>query len=427
MVAPVQSAQLSLPVPLVAPAPSSAADSRRVVYLGRLRSGVGLCLVVAAIGTSLWFWRRPVSSGSDIAADAAIVSAPVPGGVGALPEVGCFVNVGDIVAEVRNERVDVSRLLGLQQNLAVLLARRASASSEMESLMRELIRERRSASSHAEALSADLSYRAVEADAGIAAAKAIREQVATDVRAAEALFEQGLVARTYLEKLRASVAAADAAVHTQDAVADRARAARDSQRSGIVISTSDAAFQEARVDDLALRLASLESSSTALNQEIEAARDAVRSEEAQVAQARFVVVRSAVRGRVWKRLATPGSYVSAGAPLVEIVDDASTRVEAYFHQAYLRHIQIGARAVVTPIGSNERYAATVSTITADVLGTAPLVEPRRPPRSDGAMRVVLTLDDEVRRQLFIGERVTVTLPSRSLLVHQVDGLLTRLF
>jgi multidrug resistance efflux pump len=248
-----------------------------------------------------------------------------------------------------------------------------------------------------------------------------------DLAATEALSKQGLVARLDLERTRQLTRAGAEALKAQTAVLSRATLVSQALRNDLFLDVAQMPPQKSRLDDLIVRLASLEASIRELVAQIEAADQAIADERNQLARLEDTIVLSTVTGRVWKALVSPGQHVAAGTELIQIIPNSSLVIEAYFHQRHLSDVAVGGTAVVSPMSSRNRFSATVQMVTADVLGRSQLSAPQWTPDRDDVMRVVLTVRDEDRQRLWVGQRVTVRMPAQSPAGRFVSLLLSHLW
>jgi len=404
---------------------TSEAVHRAVVHVGHGRAAVGLVLVLLALGTMVFFWIRPSSSLATVAGSVSAATTHIAGTVGAeLPDVGDVVDAGQVVARMHNPRLDESRLLGLLENRAVLEAKLHAIQADLANGTRERTRLRATLDEHLTRSREELEQRVVEEQARLASLAASERLRETDLAVAETLYTHGLIARLDLARKREEVNAGIEAVKAQASAVARVNLAREALARELFLDAAQTPHQQLRLDDLAVRLTSLETAARELEAQIAAADRAIASERAQVSRLQDAVVLGSVTGRVWKRLVSPGQYVAAGTELVQIIPDSSLAIEAYFHQRHLPDVTIGSLAVVLPTGSRTRLTATVRMITADVLGRAQLAAPQWTPERDSVMRVVLAVSDTDKRRLWVGQRVTVSLPSQSRLAHATATLLS---
>jgi multidrug resistance efflux pump len=419
-------AHASSPNPNTPNPPAPAVPDRRVLVVWSVRTVFGFLLVLAVVVAVLWGWSRPLTSDSSVAGRTHTVTAPVSGCVMEVPEIGAFVQPDLVTVAIENDRTDRRRLLGLEFDRASLRARRDAVSAEVGVVRAESVRLRSEFQEQVAVVADDLTHRLTEAQARLAALEASNNHRAVELAATQVLIADGIVAPIEVERLQASAAAAAAEVRAQAAAVARARVAL-STASGAVLVEPSLQARKAQLDEIAIRVASLVPALAELDSRLAAVDDAVRAEKAEIERHGRGIARSTVRGRVWKRLVSTGQYVVAGTPLIEVVDEESIAIDAYFPQRYLHQVRVGAEAMVRPIGGSERLRATVTGITADELGTGPGGAPGRSAADDGTMLVRLSLDAADRRRVWVGQRVAVSLSSQSPVTRVLDGVLALVF
>ena len=96
------------------------------------------------------------------------------------------------------------------------------------------------------------------------------------------------------------------------------------------------------------------------------AEAAARRARADLDVARLNLERSQVRaplsGVVTNFSLRPGNYVSAGQPVVALVDDGSYHVQGYFEETKLDRIHVGDRAVMRLMGSDATLSGRVESV-----------------------------------------------------------------
>ncbi len=73
-------------------------------------------------------------------------------------------------------------------------------------------------------------------------------------------------------------------------------------------------------------------------------------------------VRALVNGRVTNMNLRPGAYVTVGTGVMALIDTDTLRVEGYFEENKLPHIQVGNRATIRLMGETQDFAGRVDSI-----------------------------------------------------------------
>jgi multidrug resistance efflux pump len=198
-----------------------------------------------------------------------------------------------------------------------------------------------------------------------------REDVAAleaEVRAAEAGIresEAGIVAA------RAMIRHAQAALANAISQSDRARRLADDEAGPVEIAESRAASAleaEAELESERASLVEAEAALASSRANLDQAKASLGEpgeENVRVRQAR-VALDEALLDLDWTSISAPsdgyltnmdvhdGQFASSGTPIVAFVDSSSFRVDGYFQETKLRHIQPGDRAVVTLMSHPDR-------------------------------------------------------------------------
>jgi RND family efflux transporter MFP subunit len=156
-------------------------------------------------------------------------------------------------------------------------------------------------------------------------------------------------------------------------VVDRPRYVAALAQVDATIASAKAMVNEARREaarDLALgdlvaaetheqNVAKVETAEAALSQALAARNTAALN-------VRRTEVRATVNGFVTNLDLHPGDYLAAGTQAMALVDRDSLRVEGYFEETKLRHIQVGDRAQVRLMGDERQLEGHVESIAAGI-------------------------------------------------------------
>ncbi len=377
----------------------------------RGRVAAGLAALTAALGLSLFFVVFTATSEAVVTGRVVALPTPIAGTVLELSgETGDSVVAGQVVARVRNERADGGRLETLRTQQAGLHARLTALRAEITHKAAERARLMREVDVHRDALIVDVEHQCREAQLRHASAAVLLEQRRSEAAAMAALFAAQLVSRLDHERAAAESTAAESACEEHQSASERLQGRLAALRRG-VIGGADAPAEKLRAGDLALTLTGLELTVQELRQSLETVDHALEAEHAQVSRLSDAAIESPVRGRVWKRAANAGQFISAGGEVMELVEASSLQVEAYFHQRYLPDIAIGDAVRVMPVGSRAHLTGTVRWIGAEASASTRTVAPQWQPDQDKPMRVVVALNAPDRDRVFVGQRARVVVAS----------------
>jgi multidrug resistance efflux pump len=207
-----------------------------------------------------------------------------------------------------------------------------------------------------------------EAEAGVASAKATITQVEAQLAEAEreAVRAEGLAKRKAgsqqtAEAKRASqqayaaqVESTKAGLQQAEASLVKAKAAQREAQANVVIAQNGLLEAEAAVltanADLDQAKASLGEPGDA-NYRVQGAQ--VQLEQAQL-NLKWTSIHAPADGFVTNMNLLDSTFVSAGAPFALFVDSSTFRVDAYFQETKLKHLELGQPVIVTVMGHHER-------------------------------------------------------------------------
>ena len=249
------------------------------------------------------------------------ISSKIPGRIQTLSvDEGQDVKAGQLVAVIESDDLSAAR--------KAALANAASQQSRVKELVeteRQTVGETTSAAANAESLVASARHALAQAQANFEHQKA-------DTDRTVALARQGIASQQASDEAATSLVAAQAAV-------DTARAN---------LSAAEAALKQARAHELAATVAQ---SSIATGRD--AAENARALAEQASVQAGYAQVLAPVAGKVNVRAARQGEVVSAGEPIVTVMDLSQTWVYAPLPETQADSAQLGdSLKVVMPSGAS---------------------------------------------------------------------------
>ena len=173
------------------------------------------------------------------------------------------------------------------------------------------------------------------------------EQAQAELKRGGAALEQGQAA---LEQSQAEARQLEREI-------ERDRALKD------LVATEESETRRANLAKAQARVASARAA-------VSAARANLLTAEAAVSLAQLnlerTFVRSPVDGRVNDRMARLGDYVSAGKPVLAVLDTSSFRVDGYFEETRLRGIRVGQPVAIHVMGEDAVLRGHVQSIAAGI-------------------------------------------------------------
>jgi len=289
------------------------------------RNRVFLILGVLTVGSLLWYLLTVRPSGDlqligTVDANEAIVSSKIPGRIQTLTvDEGQQVKVGQLIAVIEGNDLQAAHQAAM-----------ATVSSQKSKLGESVVTEQQNRGETASA-TVNAAAQVKAAQASLAEARANYNHQQADTSRTVALARQGIMSQQAKDEAVTSLQADQAAV----------AAARDS------LSAAQASLRQARAHEL-LATASAQ---TVNSTRADVANARALAEQAQV-ELGYTRIYAPVSGRVDIRAALQGEVVTAGAPIVTIMDLTQTWVYAPLPETQEGAVQLGDRLrVVMPSGA----------------------------------------------------------------------------
>ena len=160
-----------------------------------------------------------------------------------------------------------------------------------------------------------------------------------------------------LREAESAVAKAHAGIARVGAVlAEARREAARNRGLGDLVATEATQQSEAKVADGEAMLAEAKTAEAAAV----TARDLARLNLART------IVRAPTDGVISDQTLRPGNYLTAGKPVMALIDTASLRIEGYFEETKLSHVHIGQAATVRLMGEAQPITGHVTSIAAAI-------------------------------------------------------------
>jgi len=288
------------------------------------RNRVFLILGLLTVGSLIWYLTTTRRGGDlqligTVDANEVIVSSKIPGRIQKLTvEEGEDVKAGELIAEIEADDLDAARK-----------AAEATAASDRWKLSEAMETEQQN---EGETSSATVSYAAQvrAAEATLAQAQANLEHQEADTSRTVALAKQGIMSAQARDEAESSLRAAEAAVNTAKGN----------------LAAAQAALRQARAHELLTQVDA---------RSVDESRDAERNARELAQEARvqegYAQVDSPIDGKVDVWAARQGEVVSAGTPIVTIMDLTQTWVYAPLPETQADSVQLGdSLRVVMPSG-----------------------------------------------------------------------------
>ena len=360
---------IALPSPVVAPSDSAELASTWNTHKRPIKiAAAGALLMAGAYGA---FSEQLFIDSSDAVVSAYVldVRAPIEGVVAGLPHAsGAVVHVGDVLGGMRNDLVDHQHLDDLRTLESVAVSNATADQAELRAfaVQRDTLLDR--AGSHADAVSTRLANAVNEARSTLSAREAELAQAERDLQRGTSLHDQGIIAHAEYERLVTARTVAARNHEAQRAAVVSLEAQHAAAVHGLLSepgTNNDVAYSRQRADELSTKIAEVQRSLAASLAQAGQAGAAVAAETVRATQLHGTEVRSPIDGQVWQVNAMDGERITAGDPLLTLVDCSRQFLLVEVPQDRLPQLAIGGEAHFRLAGETVERVGTVLAATGD--------------------------------------------------------------
>ncbi|WP_185733509.1 HlyD family secretion protein [Burkholderia sp. Bp8998] len=328
-------------------------------------------VAVALLVVGWWLLKRPSSKQAFINATVVVVRAPIAGTLSFPPgiEVGNLARtampIARIAGDLSNPRV--SELRVLEQRLKVqsgdLAQRERSLALRIADRQRQQDRYR-DESRRQQALQARYTGAQIaQARAELARLDAMSTLSEADMRRANALFEKGYLSRAGYERSIANARMSGAQVHAQRAQINQSEAAHAAARAGLQLDGPRALSEpEQRNRQLALELVDLRQQLQDTKMLGASTNDELTRVAAEFERQRMATLAADRPSVVWSLDAQSGEALTAGAPIMQLIDCNDVWVDAFFDESDVRDLEVGAPVKVSLSHDSRHWSGVIETI-----------------------------------------------------------------
>ena len=334
-----------------APAASAGSSGRMVRRM--LKVAIGLA-IVAVFG---WMPLRAILQTSSVEAvvNARIVTlrSPIDGTVTARPTNAAQLSAlsdGDVILHVVNARGDRTRLDDLRRQVSRLDNQRPSLAAKLaaaEAAQQDLARQ---AAQFRDGRTLQLEARIAEIQSAIEAAAARREEATAAVERASSLVRSGSVSTVELARLTREQAIAQQTEIGARRRLDAAKVELTAVRAGTYLGDSynDRPSSVQREEEMRQRVSDLRADLAHADAEIAWLTHEIAVEQIHYINRAEADIKAPVKGRIWEMMTSPGEDVTAGQPLLKLLDCNGAVVTANVTESAYNRLRLGEQASFEP-------------------------------------------------------------------------------
>ncbi|VWC73557.1 multidrug resistance protein MdtN [Burkholderia aenigmatica] len=330
-----------------------------------------VAIVVAILAVGWWWLKRPTSKQAFINATVIVVRAPIAGTLSFVPgvEVGNLAKASQPVATIAGDLSNprASELRVLEQQLKVqsgdLAQRERSLALRIADRQQQQDQYRSESRSQQTLQARYAGAQIAQAHAELSRLDAMSALSEADMRRATALFEKGYLSRAGYDRSIANARVSVAQVQAQRAQVSQSEATYAAARVGLQLDGPRALSEpEQRNRQLELELVDLRQQlqeTKALGASTIEELTRVSAEYAHQRMATLVADRPSV---VWSLDAQSGEALTAGAPIMQLIDCNDVWVDAFFDESDVRDLKVGAPVKVSLSHDARHWAGVIETI-----------------------------------------------------------------
>ena len=318
-----------------------------------LKVAIGLA-IVAVFG---WMPLKAILQTSSVEAvvNARIVTlrSPIDGTVSAKPTNATHLSAlsdGDVILHVVNARGDRTRLDDLRRQMSRLDNQRPSLAAKLaaaEAAQQDLARQ---AAQFRDGRTLQLEARIAEIQSAIEAAAARREEATAAVERASSLVRSGTVSTVELARLTREQAIAQQTEIGARRRLDAAKVELTAVRAGTYLGDSynDRPSSVQREEEMRQRVSDLRADLAHADAEISWLNHEIAVEQIHYINRAEADIKAPVKGRIWEMMTSPGEDVTAGQPLLKLLDCNGAVVTANVTESVYNRLRLGEQASFEP-------------------------------------------------------------------------------
>lgn len=309
------------------------------------------------------------SSNATIVARSLSISATIDGQVDNHPPVvGTRVDSNDLLVRVHNNRIDKSRLVEYDTEIAFLKNEIKNIEQQQEEMSELLQTFQLKADAHAAWMLKDAKLRKKEAETQLQIARMNEQLKSDDVARAEKLYKLQHTSSALLKNAQAEADIAENQVDMNETMVERYSLLQSSlSKNGLFFENGDASYWDKMIDELTLRKldnqnmqASLRASLARLQLQAKAEGDRIGSSIDEEHFAPF-------SGMINATYVTKNTRVTSGTSLLEVVDCANPIVIVPIPEHRIGEFAVGMKVTVKPVDTNQELSGAIKYISSGPL------------------------------------------------------------
>jgi len=330
-----------------------------------MRIIIGVGVIALALWTFVPGIIYPISSNAIVNAQVMTIRAPIQGEVTViLSTEGQAISKGELVAHIKNGRVDRSKLAALMADHTTLHESMLALEQEIKELEVFLIHLKDSGNAYRRSVNKYYQVLTAEKEAKLLARQAIAKDSSSRLARQIALFSKGLTSRAELDAVSRDNAVARAELLTSQREIERVKVELDGAKQGIYFGDgfNNVPYSQQRSDEIALRKQTVVSKLRDANIRTRELARQVDIEKKRLTATGSAELMTPSGGHVWLRLVGEGEHISAGTSMMQIADISRLFLVVSLDERYFEDVSNGDVANVDLIGSTESLNGKVERV-----------------------------------------------------------------
>ncbi len=379
---------------------------------------VGTVAVIAVWLLLPWLFFDIRSNGT-VNARLVTVQAPIEGTVAMTPpDVGTFVQEGDTLTQISDERGSRGIVVTLDTDREMLSNRVDALEEKLVELVAMRERLAKQTTTHKEEAANNLRYQLIEAGARKRYWESVRKERTLNFERMQKLKADGYAPAVRAEQAESLLEQAREEVVRAAADTDRIRQEVEAAGKGIFLreGRNDVPYSQQRLDEIVVSAADLKVQIAETRGRLSAVERRFKDELGRLEKREGAIVRAPVSGTIWRRFVTAQGIIGRSGNILKILDCSKIIAEVPIPENAIDRVTIGRVLSVRFQGASQSYDAKVL----DVRGTrsvSPGVEYAAAPpilKKDEALLTVQIIDLKLmpgtEKFCNVGRRVELKLP-----------------
>ncbi len=309
------------------------------------------------------------SSQAIILARSISIESTIDGEIDApLPEVGSRIDVQDLLVRVHNNRIDQSRLIEFDSEIAFLENEISNIQAQQNKLESLLASYKQRSDTYTSWMTNDVELKTIESSKQLEIAEKTKKLKTDTVQRVAKLYKNKYASSEQLDTAKTELDIASSQVGFNQAQLKRSELLQQSLATkSVFFQDGDANYWERMTDELVLRRIENTSTISSLHAQLNRAKTQVKVERLRIDSSIVEEHRAPFAGIVNATFVSQGTRVISGTSLVQILDCVNPIVMVPIPEHRIAEFRVGMKATVYPIDTSDAIPGTIQYISSGPL------------------------------------------------------------